>query len=138
MSDKTFKKIIYGISAFYIVLFVAFMVSDLALRPSSDSSGSGWLFQAFGEQLFITLVGLVFLISGISYLIVSWTRTADEYMTLQSSMWFGRKRQRRFLMVSNRFALWLSRLLSPIFAVAGLAAFSIGLYFIVLFLMSRS
>lgn len=114
------------------------MVSDLALGPSSDSSGSGWLFQAIGEQLFITLVGLVFLISGISYSIVSWTRTADEYMALQSSMWFGGMRKRRFLMVSNRYALWLSRLLSPIFAGAGLAAFSVGLYFFVLFFMTRS
>lgn len=138
MSDKTFKKIIYGISAFYIVLFVAFLISDLVLRPSAERSGSGGLFQAIGEQLFITLVGLVFLISGISNSVVSWTRTADEYMALQSSMWFGRKRKRRFLMVSNRFALWLNRLLSPVFAVAGLAAFSIGLYFVVLFLMTRS
>ena len=138
MSDKTFKKIIYGISAFYIVLFVSFMVSDLALRPSSNSSGSGWLFQPIVEQLFITFVGFVFLIAGISYSVVSWTRTADEYMALQSSMWFGKERKRRFLMVSDRYALWLSRLLSPIFAVAGFAAFSIGLYFVVLFLMTRS
>jgi len=138
MSDKTFKKIIYGISAFYIVLFVAFMVSDLALRPSLDSSGSGWLFQPIVEQLFITSVGLVLLIYGISNSIVSWTRTADEYMALQSSMWFRGMRKRRFLMVSNRYALWLNRLLSPIFAVAGLAAFSVGLYFVVLFLMSKS
>jgi hypothetical protein len=100
MSDKTFKKIIYGSSAFYIVLFVAFMVSDLALRPSSDSSGSGWLFQPIVEQLFITFVGLTFLIYGISNSIVSWTRTADEYMALQSSMWFGGMRKRRFLIIS--------------------------------------
>ncbi|MCB8926554.1 MAG: hypothetical protein H6652_13115 [Ardenticatenaceae bacterium] len=138
MSDKTFKKIIYGISAFYIVLFVTFVVSDLALRPSSDSSGSRWLFQVIGEQLFITLVGLVFLIYGISNSIVSWTRTADEFMALQSTMWFGRMRKRRFLIVSNRYVLWMNRLISPIFAVAGLVAFSVGLYFVVLFLMSKS
>ena len=138
MSDKTFKKIIYGISAFYIVLFVAFMVSDLALRPSLDSSGSGWLFQQIVEQLFITSVGLVLLIYGISNSIVSWTRTADEYMALQSSMWFRGMRKRRFLMISNRYALWLNRFLSPIFAVVGLVAFSVGLYFVVLFLMSKS
>ena len=138
MSDKTFKKIIYGISAFYIVLFVAFMVSDLALRPSLDSSGSGWLFQQIVEQLFITSVGLVLLIYGISNSIVSWTRTADEFMALQSTMWFGRMRKRRFLIVSNRYVLWMNRLISPIFAVAGLVAFSVGLYFVVLFLMSKS
>ena len=138
MSDKTFKKIIYGISAFYIVLFVAFMVSDLALRPSLDSFGSGWLFQSIVEQLFITSVGLVLLIYGISNSIVSWTRTADEYMALQSSMWFRGMRKRRFLMISNRYALWLNRFLSPIFAVVGLVAFSVGLYFVVLFLMSKS
>ncbi len=138
MSNKTFKKIIYGISAFYIVLFVAFLIFDLAIRPSAERSGSGWLFQPILEQLFITFVGLTFLIYGISNSIVSWTRTTDEYMALQSSMWFGGMRKRRFLMVSNRYALWLSRLLSPIFAVAGLVAFSVGLYFVVLFLMSRN
>ena len=138
MSDKTFKKIIYGISAFYIVLFVSFMVSDLALRPSLDSFGSGWVFQSIVEQLFITSVGLVLLIYGISNSIVSWTRTADEFMALQSTMWFGRMRKRRFLIVSNRYVLWMNRLISPIFAVAGLVAFSVGLYFVVLFLMSKS
>ena len=88
MSDKTFKQIAYGIMVAYTLFFIAFIIYDIALRPSTEvpvtPSGGGWVLQPIVDSLFISFGGLTFLILGFANAIVAWSRTADEYVELLS------------------------------------------------------
>lgn len=132
MSDKTFKQLTYGIMMIYILFFVAFIIYDIALRPSTEvpvsSPGGGWVLQPIVDSLFISLVGLTFLIYGIANAIVVWTRTADEYAALLSKMSIGRIGKRWISMSSSPYWLWQNRLLTPIMVVMGLFVFCVGMY----------
>lgn len=132
MSNKTFKQITNGLLVAYALFFIAFIIYDIALRPSTDvpvtPSGGGWVLQPIVDSLFISFAGLTFLIFGFANAIVAWGRTADEYVELLSEMSIGEMGKHWLSIFSSRYWLWQNRLITPIMAVMGFFAFCVGVY----------
>ena len=132
MSDRTFKQLIYTTGAIYLVLFFAFIVYDLAIRPSTDLSitppGGGWVLLPIADSLFFSFAGLTFVIIGIANIIVAWTRTADEYVELLASISIGGIGKLWLSILPNRYWLWQNRLMTPLLCLMGIILFGAGMY----------
>ena len=129
MSNKTYKQITYGVMVAFVLFFGAFIIYDIAFRPSTEAPvGGGWVLLPIVDSLFISFAGLAFLILGFANAIVSWSRTADEYMELLSEMSIGGMGKRWFSMSSSHYWLWQNRLITPIMTAMGFFVFCVGMY----------
>jgi hypothetical protein len=132
MSDRTFKQLTYVIGAVYLILFLVFIIYDLAIRPSTEvpvvPSGGGWVLQPIIDSLFISFAGLTFVILGVATTVVAWTRTADEYVKLLTSTVIGGLGKSWFSVLPNRFWLWQGRLITPLLCLMGITFLGAGIY----------
>ncbi len=88
--------------------------------------------------LFVLGFGVCLSIIGISYSVVAWTRNSKDYLhwylaqaITRPPLWWI-----KLFSFSPSFFLWWFRLTAPIFALAGLVAAGLGIFYLFLYLLA--
>jgi len=127
ISGKAVKKTSWTASGIWLVVFLSFMVFELAVKPYISQPAQVWA-EPFAMGFVFLVGGLIAFVIGTVVTIASWTMTADEHhdMLIKSSL-SGKSSARLFLgILPKSYWLWQNRILTLLFTPFGLLLATVG------------